>query len=161
MSGVSLDLTVEGADVTARRFMYMAERFDPAHMLEMNAAVMKALEEYHKKTWGRGVKDVPGTLRRWPDQQGPLWLTGHLRASMVSSDAPGAVRKIAPLGIEYGTDIVYGRFVNDGTRKMSPKPFMKFNTPMKTIIRNIFWERLRLAGESVEGFPSPGTLVEE
>jgi phage gpG-like protein len=138
-----LELTPIGFDVTARRFRHMAERLDDGEMMITNELVIKTIEEYHAKTWGRQTLPVTeGTKRRWPGRKGQLDLTGRLRASMTDSGAPGAIRQNLPSHVVYGTSIYYGKFVNDGTSKMPARPFVRFNTPLKQAIKNVYAERL-------------------
>jgi hypothetical protein len=152
MAGPQLVLTPVGWDRTARRFRHMAERLDDGEMMETNALVIKTMEEYHAKTWGRQTAKVTaGTLTRWPDRHGQLDNTGALRASMTKSSAPGAIREIFPGRVVYGTSITYSKFVNDGTTNMPARPFVRFNTPLKQAIKNLYAERLIRRGAGLAG----------
>ena len=99
----------------------------------VNETISHELEKYYEDKWPIGTKPkLPQTYVRWPGS-GPLSVSGDMRASMTKT-TEDSVRVVSPYELRFGTSLLYARFVNDGTVKMQPRPFVRMTPAIKTIV---------------------------
>ena len=133
MPGPYLSFHVAGEDHLERVLERVSVRMSPEGMQVFNEGLVKSLEEYYKKNWPMGVANrLPQTDERWPDGS-TLDLSGELMKSLTENTG-NSVRVVTPYEIRFGTKLFYGRFINDGTVKMQPRPFLKLTTKLRTAI---------------------------
>ena len=134
MSSPEILFHIDGADRLSRVLERASLGMAPEGLLVMNKGISDELEAYFEKNWPMRVPpDLPQTATRWPDST-LLYNTGALKESMTKK-TPNSVRVITPYEIRFGTSLVYGRFINDGTKKMpTPRPFLRVTPKMTAMI---------------------------
>lgn len=132
-AGMGLTFTIEGTDRIERILERASRRMSPEGMVVLNGLVADGIRENFKRNWPMGVtRRLPQTNLRWPEGS-TLELTGRLRDSL-AEQTENSVRVVTPYELRYGTKLFYGRFINDGTTKMAPRPFLKLSVKLRAEI---------------------------
>lgn len=123
----------------------LESKLSPEGMVETWGAVSESLSEYYEREWppadSKNLTLQDDTLARHPGED-PLTLDGKLHQSLSSkTHGNGAVRKITPESLRWGTSVYYGRFVNDGTVHMEPREFFRLTPEVRAVVTEVLHER--------------------
>jgi len=102
-----LDIQIRTTKETKEMLREFPDETRDALFAAMNDKVAPFLERTVKKSFGRS--GYPGVR------------SGHLRRSIYNK---AIERATTVIGI-VGTEVIYGRFLEDGTRKMKARPFLR------------------------------------
>lgn len=125
---MQLEAQISGYDRVNKHLTALTENMES---MKTMAEVGKAVEEYNKKMWGKGVEDVEATTERWPG--------GKPLDNPAAAEAEGRpqlkdtfrVKEVTPISVTYGTDDFRARILQSGSGKMTKKRVIKL--PRKAI----------------------------
>lgn len=136
---------VEGTTRVERVCEKLAMRMSPEGLSETYMMMMEELEKYYSDKFSA---NWPGFKHKADSSMNPedqLVVTGALEASLTEK-GENSVREIMPngSGFRFGTRVFYAHFVNDGTKNMQERPFMKLTKPVEQLLISVVAERTGL-----------------